>query len=52
MTVQQRLESVKCSAAVGALNELIGLYREALAVAAEERAIERAEVILGRKSGA
>jgi hypothetical protein len=53
MTVRQRLESVKCSALVASDTDgLIGPCREALAAAAEERAIERAEVILGRKDGA
>jgi len=43
MTVRQRLESVKCSALVASDTDgLIGPCREALAVAAEERAIEHA----------
>ena len=52
MTVRQRLESIKCAALVASdADGLIGPCREALAVDAEEQAIERAEVILGRKDG-
>jgi len=43
MTVRQRLDSVKCAALVASDTDgLIGPCREALAVAAEERAIEHA----------